>query len=513
MRRVGLALALAALLCATDVFAAVKFGPYLQSLAPDRVRVCVSCDQEDRFEARLTSPQGEQSIVALDGHDPACADFSGLEPDLTYRYELLLEGKPQETSGSFVADSTEQLSLVIFGDTRSGDNSFDLDHRRVAQAISRSVLPDAIVHTGDFVERGNDPALWANFFQIESQVLADAPLYPSIGRSDQPGVMIRRLFGLLNTNGWYSFDRGPAHFAVLNLWQSRSQDSDQTAADGAQATCLRADLAAARAAGARYLFVVMHQPAFDLEGRSPRAMREVYMPLFQSFGVDAVFSGAHYFSHALREGVHYFTNGGGGAQLVTENPAEGLFLFHGAMHHFLALQIDRAGARVSAMDADGDPFYEVQIQGTAQRAQEPGASNYVETFGSGARSAALTVFFEPGCDDCQELQSRLPQIAQRLDATLVATFRSLDDPDNLALLRSHSDGQAAAPAVLVDDQTLLGLEQIDMLLDEQLARSLERGGARESRSSGRLVAAAAATTGAFALLAAIILSRRKRSAR
>ena len=222
-----------------------------------------------------------------------------------------------------MAHSDVSQTFVIFGDTRSGEESFSLAHDQVVQAIRENAVPDAIFHTGDFVEDGESLELWESFFQIESDLLATAPIFPAIGRSDQPGLLMRGLFPVLAESPWYGVDRGDAHVAVLKLWQARSQGPDDSAEDGAQATWLRRDLAAARARGARYLFVMLHEPAIDLGGRSSKAIREVYIPIFEAFDVTAVFSGAHYFSHAVRNGVHYFTNGGGGAVLDTRTPEGG----------------------------------------------------------------------------------------------------------------------------------------------------------------------------------------------
>lgn len=465
MKRLVFALALACcLLIAGAAQAALQFGPYLQATAPDVMLICAYLEAQDRYTVRVwrdSAPPDEVVVVA--GQQPACARFDNLQPDIQYEYEISVNGQAltAEPRPSFITASTRRTTLVIYGDTRSGDDSFDLAHREVVQSLRESVVPDAIVHTGDFIEKGDDLSLWTNFFQLEQTVLATAPLYPAIGRSDQPDALMRRLFPLLDQGGWYSFDRGNAHVVVLNIWQSSAQPAAEIAPQGAQAQWLRRDLAQARERGSRYLFVVMHEPVFDINGNTPAVIRETFQPIFEAFQVDAVFSGAHFFSHLVKNGVHYFTNGGGGAALSTSEPQEGTFRYYNAIHHFLLIETDPYGAGVRAINSFGESFYEVSLNEATTSLDDVKASTFIRSYAHGPQTAALTVFFAPHCDECTDLEEQLPVLAAELKLTLVASFRSVDDAQNQALLSSLTTRDGPTPIVVVGDTVLAGIEEVE----------------------------------------------------
>ena len=107
---------------------------------------------------------------------------------------------------------------------------------------TQTVVPDAIIHTGDFVERADKDELWRNFFLIEGDILSGTPLYPAVGRSDSPPELARRWFPFFDQAPWYSFDRGDAHFVVTDLRDTARQDQSAVAATGAQAQWLRAEI-------------------------------------------------------------------------------------------------------------------------------------------------------------------------------------------------------------------------------------------------------------------------------
>jgi len=486
--------------------AKMLFGPYLQSVATNEMLVCAYGETGDRMIVEYGDGQGEAMQVSAMPGIPMCARLPELQPDIVYHYRLQYNGvwTSNEQPFTFMADATGPLTFVVYGDTRSGDRSFDLKHREVAQAIRETVVPEFMIHTGDFVERGDELPLWINFFNIEREVLANVPLFPAIGMSDQPPELMRSLFPLLVDSPWYSFDRGAAHVAVLNLWEGRSQPANEADAEGEQAVWLRNDLAQAKARGARYLFVIMHDPPMDTNGKTTAAARKTFMPIFQTYQVNAVFSGAHYFSHALRDGVHYFTNGGGGAELDVQQPTEGVFRFFSPIHHFLVVEVGRAGARVQAVNSYGEMFYEADLEKTPGGLVDATAPTYVRSFEGGHRSLSLTSFFAPDCEDCEDLAGHLPVIAERVGVTLVVTFRSLEDADNEARLAAVTAEIGPTPIVVVGDTVLVGPEQVEAGLDAAIVQALQQNQAAKGTPwVGRLLLLGALLAGLL-LLAVLI---------
>lgn len=476
-------LLLLALFSASTASAKLIFGPYLQSESPNTMLLCAWVESGDNVAFRIFPPEGKAIELKAGGSKPACAKANALAPEVEYRYELLINEKPVhlKENPTFLASSQVSQTFVIYGDTRSGDDSFDLAHRNVIDAIREVAIPDAVIHTGDFVETGKDFALWVNFFNLEQELLWNAPIYPSIGRSDQPPELMKEIFPLLKDQNWYSFDRADSHFVVLKLWQASSQPTGDISPDGEQAKWLQKDLADAKNQGQRYIYVVMHQPPMDSTGKLSRAASEVYMPLFENFDVTAVFSGAHFFSHFVRNGVHYFTNGGGGALLESLPPAEGVYRFYKSAHHFLILEIGRVGARIRAVNTQGEDFYVVSFDKGAKGAKEAKAPTYVESYFGGSQSVAMDVFFQYGCDQCKNLEEQLPDIAKSTGVTLVVTSRSLDDSENAAKLAALSDQAKSTPIVVVGDVLLEGMDQIDASLGETIVDHTQK---RKQKSIG-----------------------------
>ena len=224
-----IALVLAFVLPAGTVHSDLVFGPYLQSVAQDTMLICAYLEPGDKAAVVLLNPDQSRRPVAVDGSEPACARLTDLKPDLEYRYEMTVNDRPITPTPppSFIASGQTDMTFVVYGDTRSGDDSFDLTHRQVVSAIRETTVPDAVLHTGDFVERGNDLSLWQNFFSLETPVLQSTPIFPSIGQSDQPADRMRTIFPILKERSWYSFDRAGCHFVVLNLWLAKDQEAGQ----------------------------------------------------------------------------------------------------------------------------------------------------------------------------------------------------------------------------------------------------------------------------------------------
>ena len=62
----------------------------------------------------------------------------------------------------------------------------------------------------------------------------------------------------------------------------------------------------------KHIFVSMHHPPYSISLHGGQAeLREAWTPLFEEYGVAAVFSGHdHVYSRAEKNGVHYFVSGG-----------------------------------------------------------------------------------------------------------------------------------------------------------------------------------------------------------
>ena len=489
----------------------ILFGPYLQSLSQDSVAICVGVDKGDKVKVILKSTDQGDLEFAAKGNMPACANLSGLVLDIEYQYNVLINEKPvfKDDHVSFLAGSKSDTTIVIFGDTRSGDNSFDLSHRQVVQSIIETVVPDAIINTGDFVEKGDSMGLWTNYFLIEKDLLKSTPVYPAIGRSDQPSELMQTIFPLLADSPWYSFDRGGSHFVVLKVWLARSQDEKEVSLHGAQATWLREDLGKAAAAGAKHIFVVMHQPPVDLNGNSFKEAAEVFMPIFETYNVTAVFSGAHYFSHAVKNNVNYFTNGGGGALLESQNPGDGVFRFYNPIHHFLILEVGEGGSRVRAVNAQGEDFYQVSFDTDKTEGKTGDVPTFVKSYGSGKVSIPITVFFNYECGDCDSFKEGLLGFADDAQVTIVATFRSLANTENKAALDALAPLDGPTPVVKLGDELFVGLVEIEAGFSQEITKTSQKQQSSTMGTTRIIIIIAVLVAGGLLLF--LLFSFRKKS--
>ena len=502
----------------SPAWAKLHFGPYLQSVERDSVLVCAHFDDTDKARVSVLLEDGTKKSVPLEGHEPACARFAELTPDIEYPYQFFINEKPvlDEPLPAFVAGTDSNHTFVIMGDTRSGDDSFDVSHRQIVRTIRSFSLPDALIHTGDFIEEGERFDLWQNFFRIEEDLLRTTVLFPSIGRSDQPAEWMAKLFPVLKKSPWYSFDRGQVHISVLKIWQDYSQPEEEVGGSGPQLSWLRQDLENARKNGAEYLFVVLHQPIFDVDGENPEVAKKHLMPLFERQGVTAVFSGAHFFSHIERNGVHYFTNGGGGAVLEKRLPPEGIFRFYSAIHHYLLLEIGYFGARAKAIDNQGNEFYLVDFdKKTKTAAKIASDASTVHDFAPKSSPAkedivSFSVYFSGEESEKDKLFSLLREIAARTGKTLRVTFRSAVSASGRASLVALGIKETQLPAAVVRDHVLSGWTVLRSGLPDALEAAPATADERDADTLRMLLALGVTLAGLILFASVLIVLRKKR---
>jgi hypothetical protein len=114
------------------------------------------------------------------------------------------------------------------------------------------------------------------------------------------------------TEYYYSFDVGDAHIIMLDVYAT-----DFTK-DSKQWHWLRKDL---KNTNKKWRFAAMHYPIY-IHRSEPSVtygnedVREHLVPLFEEYGLTAVFSGdSHFYQRSVVNGIQYVCSGGGGAPL------------------------------------------------------------------------------------------------------------------------------------------------------------------------------------------------------
>jgi len=294
-------------------------GPIVQWAGP--TAAVVSFDTDLPARASVEYAAGGQARRAAPSAGGALAvhhrvELRGLPRDGAARYRVLAGGDVTPERVFHTAPAAgDVVRFAVYGDTRGGHAV----HGQIVDSLLAEA-PDFVVVTGDMVMRGSDEADWQRYFQVAGELLARVPLYPAVGNHDmgRTGDEQRRMGEIFALPGtapdrpewahWYSFDVAGVHFAMLD---SNAYGSEE------QLEWLRADLAAARRAGARALFAAVHDGPYSRGTHGGNQIaRERYAPILVEHGVTMLFSGHdHLYQRGDIGGLRYIVTGGGGAPL------------------------------------------------------------------------------------------------------------------------------------------------------------------------------------------------------
>lgn len=291
--------------------------------------------------------------------------FTGLRRGTTYYYQAF-PGDAGKGSFKTPPYGDAKFQFVVYGDTRTRHDV----HRKVMAGVVRYANPDFILHTGDLVADGADSSLWPIFFDIERDVLRKAVFFPSLGNHERDAA---NYFDLLDARPYYSFDWGRAHFAIINsdIENAGATQTERDAFWQEQTRWLENDLKAAQSTGMR--FVMAHHPPMTAvrrrQGDNPQMT--ALEPMFEKYRLTAGFFGHdHNYQHYLKNGVHYFITGGGGAPLYdVDLPPAGITQKVDRTENFLIVQVDGNTARVEARTPDGQVIDTARLAGTPVTAQ------------------------------------------------------------------------------------------------------------------------------------------------
>ena len=358
-RRLGLTmLALIVLLASGDglavgqvrsLAASLTRGPYLQSVTQDGVTVVWETDApgDSRVDYGPTAAYGfgVNSTIPVTHH---ALTLAGLTPYAAVHYRVSTNGQPLGNDSVFrtaAAPTQTTFSFAAFGDTRTGHAA----HSRVVSSVV-SLAPDFVLHTGDMVENGLAPDQWTTFFDIERDLMRQAPWYGVLGNHEQNSPLYFEAFHLPGNEHWYSFDYANAHFIGLEIVHSASY-----APGSEQMLWLQNDLAQSRQP---WKVVFFHIPPYSSgeHGGNPQ-VRAALEPLFIQYGVDLVFNGHdHDYERSAAGSIVYIVTGGGGAPLyarVNSNPASVYFT---STYHSVLVTVMGSMLHATAVRSDGVAF-------------------------------------------------------------------------------------------------------------------------------------------------------------
>jgi hypothetical protein len=283
-----------------------------------------------------------------------------LVPGTKYYYKVT-DAYNGAYTGSFTTApvvNIDDLKFLVFGDTRApavGQVPYAYDDVCGAMNTFLAANPDyqtLTVLVGDWIYNDTEDD-WQNMFFNRSlsnalELHANMPINGCIGNHEMNvggGAVYEKYWPYPYETGgrYWSFDSGPAHFAIVDQYVAYSPGSTQY-------IWLENDLANSTAL---WNFVVIHEPGYTAGGGNA-GVRDYIHPLCVTYGVDFVLSGHdHYYSRSVVDGVQHITTGGGGAPLKGVVPqshtvaAESVYQFceieiQGDTLYFSALRLDHS---------------------------------------------------------------------------------------------------------------------------------------------------------------------------
>lgn len=285
--------------------------------------------------------------------------FEGLKPGTTYYFQAF-PGDDGKGSFKTAAAPGGKFQFVVYGDTRTRHDV----HRSVIAAILRVAKPDFVMHTGDLVANGHDTALWPIFFDIERDLLRKAAFFPSLGNHERNA---ENYFDFLDAQPYYSFDWGSAHFTVINsdIGNSGATEAEREAFWQQQTRWLKDDLSAAQKATFRFL-IAHHPPMTAMQRRQgSNPQMTALEPMFEEYHLSAGFFGHdHNYQHYLKNGIHYFITGGGGAPLYdVDAPPAGITRKVAKTENFVVVQVDGNTVHIEAYTPGGETLDSADLNG------------------------------------------------------------------------------------------------------------------------------------------------------
>jgi hypothetical protein len=367
--------------------------PYLGETTPTSVVISWATDGAGVSEVRYSLDQSYGNVVAAassiyDDKYWHAATIGDLMAHATYYYRVYTNGSDLTpwsgiTFTTAPEPSVPRFTFVVLGDSRPGSGTSPPTQAALDIASELDAHSfDLALHMGDIVNSGGecsgDGSVWNQYlrayFDVYRRSMGAVPFFPSIGNHELAGGTCgyqgyTDVYSLPENappgdeEEYYSFDWGNAHFVALDTNQSYSAGSTQY-------DWLVADL---QTSTQPWKFVFFHHPPFSSGYHgSTSGVQTHLVPLFEAYGVDAVFCGHdHHYERTCPiangacttpqgGGVVYYVTGGAGAALYGVS-SDWFTAYSASVHHFLKVEVNDCWLRVDAIDSSGFVFDSFEV--------------------------------------------------------------------------------------------------------------------------------------------------------
>ncbi|MBR1646816.1 MAG: metallophosphoesterase family protein [Selenomonadaceae bacterium] len=287
--------------------------------------------------------------------------------------------------------SGDKFKALIFPDSQCG-NSYETWGNVAKLAFEKNPDANFFVNVGDLVDNGEDSSQWDDWLSQIEKFSSTIPFAPVPGNHETYSRQWKVIFpeAYLNyfeppdnhvenfSRRFYSFDVGAAHFAVLDSQWDELDAFTPNLVD-VQKSWLREDFAATSKPW-KIVFVHKDVLQYRINGRPERRegfsdVGEIFMPEFDSLGVDAVFT-AHLHTYRNRGRLKNFRPDETGALYILTGLSgnvryDGLWINHALdkvtapqpeIDNFLTLEVDEKILSVKCFLSNGELFDEFTLQ-------------------------------------------------------------------------------------------------------------------------------------------------------
>jgi hypothetical protein len=281
--------------------------------------------------------------------------ITNLIPSTKYFYRVSVNQEVHSGTFHSAPDSNAtNVDFFAYGDTRSNPGA----HNQVATEMistynNEADLQAIVIFGGDFVSNGDVESYWdSQFFDPTytniQEMLATVPYQSCIGNHEGSGVLFVKYFPYpFVAARYWSFDYGPAHFAIVDQYTSYGPGS-------AQLNWLQNDLASTNKP---WKFICLHEPGWSAGGghENNTSVQNYIQPLCIQYGVQILFAGHnHYYARAVVNNIQHITTGGGGAPLYQPNLNYPYIVAGASAYHFCKIEINNETLHFTAIKSSGE---------------------------------------------------------------------------------------------------------------------------------------------------------------